>query len=1418
MKYSSSAFSRIADFTLFILIVLVSSFSLSYSSTGGNQPWYYMSGGYGGGYGSPTTNVWGNNLQGQCNAPASVKGDSAWSMSNITGGEFHSMALINSTGYGAAFSNVVAWGDNTSGQCLGTDPTGQAIVSPTADGNVPVQILGTTLSGINTIRSGYKHNLALAGDTGYGGILVAWGDNTDDQITIPEEAQSNVSSIAAGGYHSMALLGSSVVAWGRNGNGQCNIPFTAYSNVSAIAGGGYHSLALKNNGVLAWGAGKTNTGLNNNFGQSIVPSAAHYGVMAIAGGGFHSVALMYGDGYGVAFGSLVAWGRNNEGQCSIPDAASSGVSDIACGTYNTLALRNGVVIAWGAGTTNSGTNNEFGQSIVPSYLQSVTAIAAGGFHSLAIGLVADTDGDGWNDLVDNCVSIYNPLQADCNNNGAGDACDIANGSALDTDGNGIPDSCEDMDGDGVVDSQDRCPHVAGSPFCGGCPETVCSTPSIRTWVTNAFNISDPRGFEGYGQPFSTSVYIDSSAAATAVGNATVRVKLEASICGGGKWFEATLVDSNNQSILAFPRFYDQACIYPQTNTQTITVAAFNQLIQSGQFGINIDGQAQFGDSTVASNVKVSFTYSGMGLPQAGSDVDGDGVLIESDYCPSVYGTSGNGCPIDCNNNGIEDSIDIALNTEPDHNNNSKPDSCDITDNPSLDHNNNGVLDSWECQQNPSLDRNGNGELDSWECQQDPSLDRNGNGIFDSWECQQDPSLDRNGNGIFDSWEISQNAALDRNNNGVLDSYEAMQNPELDCNGNTQLDQYEIADNSEIDCNNNSMIDSCEIANCTVSDCNNNGIPDSCDLLDSILTDSNQDGTPDVCNVQGGAVAAWGAGDTACNPIFMPCLGQSIVPNAAKSGVTAIAAGDSHTIALKDGAVLAWGDNGSGQCDIPASANSGVTAIADGGYHTIALKDGAVLTWGYNDYGQCNSPASANSGVTVIAGGYLHTIALKDGAVLAWGYNGNGQCTIPASAKSGVTAIAGGGYHTIALKGGAVLAWGYNAQGQCNTSASANSGVTAIAGGGYHTIALKDGAVLAWGYNDFGQCTIPASANSGVSAIAGGYFHTVALKDGAVLAWGRTYEGQCTISETLGFCTAIAAGGGHSIAIQIDCNHDGVADAIQTISNPDLDQNHNYELDSCEIANGTEEDCNHNGMLDSFEQGLNAPVALASQQLSPIGYGQDASGNTYSKTWTIATPANAISNPVLEIKAFGDFSLTMEYITVFMNNRFIGNYFKYPAKDCSEISQTMTIPLEIFNSIIAGSNGSTADLVIDFMPSIAVDAHACNNGSWIKGSLSYTSAVGMDCNANGLLDECEMRDYPATDSNGNQMVDECENGGSVGACPGDLDSSRSLDSGDVAIVLLNYGITAMPGDPMDVDNSGIIDSGDISMILLNSGPC
>ena len=262
--------------------------------------------------------------------------------------------------------------------------------------------------------------------------------------------------------------------------------------------------------------------------------------------------------------------------------------------------------------------------------------------------------------------------------------------------------------------------------------------------------------------------------------------------------------------------------------------------------------------------------------------------------------------------------------------------------------------------------------------------------------------------------------------------------------------------------------------------------------------------------QVGTVVAWGAGTTNSGATGAE-YGQCIIPDAALSGVTQIAGGYGHTIALKDGAVLAWGWNSYGQCTVPDSANSGVSAIAGGHGHTIALKGGAVLAWGRSGEGQCfgtdnlgNPILSADigqpvqilgqtlTGISAIAAGYSHTIALKAGAVLAWGRNNEGQCTVPDTASSGVTAIAAGYIHTIALKDGAVLAWGLNENGQCTIPASANSGVSAIASGWYHTIALKAGAVLAWGNNGLGQCTIPAAGQSGATAIAGGCGHTIVI--------------------------------------------------------------------------------------------------------------------------------------------------------------------------------------------------------------------------------------------------------------------------------------------------------------------------------------
>ncbi len=267
------------------------------------------------------------------------------------------------------------------------------------------------------------------------------------------------------------------------------------------------------------------------------------------------------------------------------------------------------------------------------------------------------------------------------------------------------------------------------------------------------------------------------------------------------------------------------------------------------------------------------------------------------------------------------------------------------------------------------------------------------------------------------------------------------------------------------------------------------------------TTANLDGTAVTLNINMQyyvTVVAWGSARPA---------------PAGLSGVTAIAAGSSHTVALKDdGTVVAWGDNAYGQTTIPAGL-SGVTAIAAGFYHTVALKDdGTVVAWGLNDWGQTTIPAGL-SGVTSIAAGWIHTVALKNnGMVVAWGNNAYGQTTIPAG-LSGVTAIAAGFGHTVALKNDdTVVAWGNNTWGQMTIPAGL-SGVTAIAAGWIHTVALKNnGTVVAWGDNAYGQTTIPAGL-SGVTAIAAGFGHTVALIGATAPASAPTFGGLVSAFAT-----------------------------------------------------------------------------------------------------------------------------------------------------------------------------------------------------------------------------------------------------------------------------------------------------------------
>ncbi|MFJ8018579.1 hypothetical protein [Streptomyces sp. NPDC096339] len=307
----------------------------------------------------------------------------------IAAGVDHSVAL-------RANGTVVAWGFNGEGQ-LGDGTT--------TDRRTPVQVCAVGgiapcagfLSGVKGIAAGRNHNLAVRTD----GRAYAWGRNAhgqlgngmsgnDVQSSVPVEVTdlTNVTGVAAGGEHSLAVLTDGTVrTWGYNvfgqlGNGadadsstpvvvcapgQTNCTANPLTGVRSLAAGEGHSLAALTDGtVRSWGfngSGQLGNGTNTATslpvqvcatGQTAPCTSFQTGITNIAAGGVYSLALR-------ADGGVQSWGSNNSGQLG------NGRSGPGTGT-------NAPVRVCASGQT----------APCSRFLDGVGAIAAAGLHSLAV--------------------------------------------------------------------------------------------------------------------------------------------------------------------------------------------------------------------------------------------------------------------------------------------------------------------------------------------------------------------------------------------------------------------------------------------------------------------------------------------------------------------------------------------------------------------------------------------------------------------------------------------------------------------------------------------------------------------------------------------------------------------------------------------------------------------------------------------------------------------------------------------------------------------------------------------------------------------------------------------------------------------------------------------------------------------------
>ena len=350
------------------------------------------------------------------------------------------MAFGEAAASAAGTGTVVAWGLNYDGE-LGNGTTTKS--------DVPVAVSG--LSGVTAISAGEEDSLALLSN----GTVMAWGDNqqgelgigttTDSDVPVAvcaeaatpscSEGKGNVlkevTAISANGSHGLALLkDGTVVAWGTDGYGELGNGDTTNSDVpvavslplgvkaTAVSAGVEFSMALVENEtthektVMTWGDNQHGQLGDGTMTNSDVPVAVSglSGVTAISAGGSHGLALLES-------GMVMAWGENYEGQLGnatdtesdVPEAVCvvggtapcaqhlSSVTGVAAGLFHSLALlENGTVMAWGENShgelgdaTVSGPERCFfgpcsETPVAVSGLSGVTTFSAGNAHSLAL--------------------------------------------------------------------------------------------------------------------------------------------------------------------------------------------------------------------------------------------------------------------------------------------------------------------------------------------------------------------------------------------------------------------------------------------------------------------------------------------------------------------------------------------------------------------------------------------------------------------------------------------------------------------------------------------------------------------------------------------------------------------------------------------------------------------------------------------------------------------------------------------------------------------------------------------------------------------------------------------------------------------------------------------------------------------------
>ena len=729
----------------------------------------------------------------------------------------------------------------------------------------------------------------------------------------------------------------------------------------------------------------------------------------------------------------------------------------------------------------------------------------------SLSFADDTDGDGVDDSVDNCVSIVNADQANIDGDGDGDACDIAPDDP-------IYSSCAGT----------HCLKINGNQyFYFALTNTYESYPF--TIPTSSHEIWDQGGM-AY-----SSFYVSTSSGEHRIRFNVPKSEVTEILKATDDYLflrkdDAPLVTTRQNYLM----LWSEDKLYGDMTNGFIT-----------HFGVAFDSNRSTGYGLVEGIVQTHDAIE-VFLPAANANL-----CRSTDFSDALDGVERfgqiqlvTGSPLQ-----IANQMNIFDEVQGTHHDNALS-LCSADEST-------GVFDLRLI----AVDGRGGSKLFDFKIYVNPERDNDGYLVVHKWDEDHDGSpfyldmfpLDATESVDTDADGVGNNADTDDDNDGVLDENDdAPLDPYNDSDGDgvqniadpLPLDGTETVDtdgdgignNADTDDDNDQVIDSDDpwpLDKRYKADTDSDGLPDAYETANGLDPNNIADASMDEDGDGLTALEEFGYGTSDSNiDVDFDTLPDGWEVQNGRDPLVAdyqISTGTMQSCAIDDSGVVCWGRNDFGGLDVPNSLTS-PSQVSSGFGHACAIDDSDVVCWGYDNLGQSTVPDSLTNPTQVSAGAF-NTCAIDDSGVICWGSDNYGQSTVPDSLINPIQ-VTTGDYNTCVLDDTGVVCWGDDTYGQSSVPSSLTN-PRQVSSGNSHSCALDDTGVVCWGSDQFGKRDVPNSLVNPTQVSAAGS-HTCAVGEAGVVCWGSDYEpydeGQSIVPDSLINPAQVSAGDFNTCAL------------------------------------------------------------------------------------------------------------------------------------------------------------------------------------------------------------------------------------------------------------------------------------------------